>query len=189
MSLAFIVITAIGTVTHELGHYYAAKFYNLKVYIDYGATYWDNPLNLNYNEGIIILAGPLETITTGSIGFLLLLLFNKVVSNKKVVFWGLIFMSLFWLRQVANFTMWIAYYLLKGQFTTENDEVQLDSYFGLPVGTILSVTAFIGLLISLIVIFKYIPNNLRITFILSGILGGILGFINWFYLLGPLLMP
>lgn len=56
-------------------------------------------------------------------------------------------------------------------------------------GTISTTLGVIGLIIPLFVIFKFIPNRMRLTFILSGLLGGVIGFILWMNILGPKLLP
>jgi len=59
----------------------------------------------------------------------------------------------------------------------------------LPSGTISISLGIIGLLISLYVFYKIIPQKIRLTFFTSGIVGGLSGYVLWFYYLGPVVLP
>jgi hypothetical protein len=67
--------------------------------------------------------------------------------------------------------------------------IRLARYLELPNWTISSVTALIGAIVLTEVIFKFIPTHQRLTFIASGIVGGVTGYILWLHLLGQILMP
>ena len=78
---------------------------------------------------------------------------------------------------------------MNGKFSQIADEIKLTKYLNLPVWLISAGTAFIGTIVLSIIIFKYVPKKLRVTFIISGLLGGIIGYVLWLELLGKLLMP
>ena len=139
------------------------------------------------------IGGPLQTITTGLIGFGLLLRrrkFHALLFNRTD--WLLVFLSLFWLRQPFNLLMAITSKILLGNesfFGTGNDEVKIARELNIWDGAVSISTAIIGLAISLFVIFKIVPQPSRSKFILGGLIGGIVGFILWMYILGPLILP
>lgn len=103
--------------------------------------------------------------------------------------WFFIFLSLFWLRELANFVMWMISYYNKGYFTNRMDEVRIAIMLGFPQGSIIAFLSFISLIISLVVIFKFSPVSQRFTFIISGIVGGVLGYLFWLEWFGKYILP
>lgn len=194
--IAFMVTIIIGTVSHEAGHYITAKALGYHARINYMST-----TDITPSEGrladpkeriLITLGGPAQTLLTGTIGLILLYTSRRSfqsVSKLNLRQWIIVFISLFWLRQTANFVVWISGYFIKGQFSTRGDEIKLARYFNLPDATIISVSAFVGAIVLLIVLFKFIPITQRVTFIFSGLLGGIAGYLIWFGVLGKLILP
>jgi hypothetical protein len=225
LSLAFILSTIIGTVSHEYGHYTVAKSLGYSSTVSYGYTYWEdsktrpfidstyskyskeintkadfprkNEFDLIHNKQMnddfwITLGGPVQTMLTGTLGmFLVLYQRRKILTTQRLNFyqWFCIFLSLFWLRQFANLVTWIIGYFLKGKFSLNGDEIILALSLAIPKATLAILTAIIGLLISMFVIFKVIPADKRTTFIAAGFFGGIFGYIFWLYLIGPIVMP
>ena len=85
LSLAFILMTVIGTVTHEYGHYISAKILGFNSRVNYGMTMLEGNLNnsMSRKEKIIFtLGGPLQTISYGTLGIALLYFSRK--SFKKI---------------------------------------------------------------------------------------------------------
>ena len=196
LTFGFIAATVIGTVTHECGHYLAAKSVGYDAAINYGATRIVNSANKiitsDRDAFLFTLGGPLQTILTGTIGFILLFLFRKSYqSAQRLSFgqWTLIFISLFWLRQTANFVAGNILYLVRVEFTGRSDEIKLSRWLHLPDYSISSVTALIGALVLAAVLFEFIPTAQRFTFILSGIIGGTLGYFLWLEWFGKIIMP
>ncbi len=221
----FILFTIIGTLTHELGHYSAAKYLGLtptlhyqsvtlelsnndieldKIYGLYGKEITakkDFPAKKRYDEIMDVethndfihrAAGPIQTMLTGTIGFVLLLMFRKKYFAAIVLNWQqwlLIFFSLFWLREVFNTVMAIATLTFKNEKEFYGDEFILSEYLSLPPFGLPIITAIIGFIICSIVVFKFVPFAQRKIFIAAGFVGGIIGYILWMYILGPRLMP
>ncbi len=223
----FIVFTIIGTLSHEGGHYFAAKYFGYNAHIRYAFTHWEDKdtsknsfmtsTYLNYETEInakkdfpgkerflkiskerykagfwMIVWGPLQTMLTGTLGFILILFFGKSFrSANRLRFWQwlLVFSSLFWLRQIFNMVTWIGNYLIKGEFRESMDEIHIANHFHLPIGTIIGATAIVSIIIASIVIFKFIPKVQRKTFIVAGLVGGVAGYVIWLVLLGPVVMP
>jgi len=193
---SFIAATIIGTLSHEFGHYIVAKYQGYDARINYSATFWQSP---DPEHPIIpscpiamALGGPIQTMLTGTIGLVLLLLYRKKfyqADKLSLGQWLIIFLSLFWLRQTANFCMWLTGYLLNGRFSTGDDEIRIATYFDLPIWSIISITAIIGAFVLAVITFKFIPSRQRTTFLMAGLLGGIAGFYFWLIQFGKYIMP
>ncbi len=194
--ISFIIATIIGTLTHECGHFVVAKYLGYDAGINYYSAWWagSNPNQaINPSDSFwITLGGPIETMLTGTIGLVLLFLFrNSFAHATKLSFvqWFIVFVSLFWLRQTANLVTWIGSYFFNGKFSQRGDEIKLSQYLQLPGWTITTLTAIIGAIVLVIIIFKFVPTKQRLTFIASGLTGGITGYILWLVLFGKYLMP
>lgn len=186
--IAFILLTVIGTLSHELGHYCMAKYYyGFHTQLSYNYTFWDN--ETAQENFWITFWGPLQTMITGTLGFIFLVRTAPAASYLSFKKWCLVFLSLFWMREPFDLLMWVAKRISTGFFQNTNDEVKMGIYWGLPDGTLLILCGIIGLLITLFIIFKIIPPRERFTFIFSGSIGGAAGFIIWMMWLGPILLP
>jgi hypothetical protein len=194
--LSFITATIIGTLSHEFGHYLVAKYLGYEARINYGATFWhsldpEDPLNLD-DSFAITLGGPIQTMLTGTIGLCFLLIFQKSfykINNLTFGQWLTIFVSLFWLRQTANFCVWMGKYFLSGEISSRGDEICIANYLNLPVLSVISTTACIGALVLALITFKFIPDRQRITFLAAGLVGGITGYLFWLVFFGKYILP
>lgn len=218
LTLAFMVCTVIGTLSHEGGHYLVGKALGFKPTFHYGSvnpraagdleSLWALRTELSEDEFreqwlhaiarhqrhrfMFTLGGPLQTMLTGTIGLILILIFSRHYRNKDRLglwLWAPIFLSLFWLRQSFNLASGAIYLLKNGYRSGRDDESKLSFYFGLPQSSILIVTGIIGLLVLAFIVLKYVPERNRATFIAAGLAGGGLGFPIWFFWLGPILLP
>jgi len=194
--IAFMFATIIGTLSHEYGHFFAAKLIGLDAKVHYAYVSYncsDNFREFTAFDGLLLtMGGPLQTILTGIIGLCLLFANKrKILKMNKldVKSWVYVFLSLFWLRQVANFAVWSIRSLISGKFSRGSDEIGLAMYFQLPEWSIIAATALLGLMVAVFVIFKFIPINQRFTFILSGLIGGVSGYYLWLESIGKLIMP
>ena len=154
---------------------------------------FDRIVNESKKMGIwFTLGGPLQTMLTGTLGFILMIVYRKrYFTNERLSFglWLIIFLSLFWLRQTANFITGIGSGLIRGRIRSFGDESYLSWHFHLPFWSISAISAIIGVIILVILIFRFIPIKQRLTFITAGIVGGITGFIFWLVLFGKMIMP
>lgn len=163
LAIGFIAFTVIGTVSHESGHYLMAKCFGYEA-----------------------------NILTGTIGLIILILLRKrYFSAERLSFglWLLIFITLFWLRQTANFFIVLPMSIIHGSINGHGDEFGLARYFHLPVWSILTFSTLIGIVILAVVIFKFIPIKQRLTFMAAGLVGGVTGFVFWLILFGKIIMP
>lgn len=224
LTFSFIIMTVIGTLSHECGHYAVAKYFGYDARIDYQSTHIDRStkrhyLNLTYQKYIhayqknldfpekvkynkirleyrrqsiwILLGGPLQTMITGTIGLIFLIIYRKkVFSSNKTSFagWLLVFCSLFWLRQSANSVLWTLAYLFTGEKSIRGDEMKLARYFNFNIWTIHGITAIIGFIVLFIVI-RMLPKNQVLTFLAAGLVGGISGYYLWLIQFGKYILP
>ncbi len=224
LTIGFVLATIVGTQTHEMGHYFAAKHFDFEPVLHYASVSYgesreqsemesfydankDKILSkeaspekehfIDWYEGmkqkyfIITLAGPLQTMITGTLGFALLFYRRKKIKleNLKFIDWVLVLLSFFWARQVFNFIFSLSDVILGQKFPVRGDEPRLSRYLALPKPTIGLITGTIGAAILLWVIFYIIPNNKRLTFIISGITGCALGYWLWLIKLGHIILP
>lgn len=194
--LGFIVSTIVGTLSHEFGHYSVAKLFGYDARMSYATTWWGKYYPeqiINRFDGYYItLGGPMQTMLTGTIGFIVLCINRKSFQiAQKLSFkqWFFIFLALFWLRQIVIFAIQVAKLLFATKYRSYADEVKLTYYLHLPIWTITTFTALIGMVIFALVIFKFIPQQQRITFILAGLIGGVSGYVLWLKILGPTILP
>lgn len=141
---------------------------------------------------LITIGGPIQTMLTGTIGLILLLFRRKKVQQNgmKILDWIYVFLSLFWLREVFNLATSVSSAILFGKKNYfGGDEKYIAEMLEIPSGSIAIPLAIIGFVISVFVIFKIIQTKNRLNFILGGLSGGILGFILWLRIFGPILMP
>ena len=69
------------------------------------------------------------------------------------------------------------------------DEANISKLLNLPTGTIGIATGIVGALICATVVFKVVPAEYRLSFIISGVLGSAIGYLMWFEWIGPILLP
>ena len=193
LTFVFILFTTIGTVSHEYGHIIVAKALGYETTLHYGSMNYDSGIEKLKSNGLLVtIGGPFQTILTGTIGLLILLWRRKLIyqNGLKVLDWLAVFLSLFWLREVFNLVM-----SLSGEVISPNgtwfsgDELYISQGLNLWSGTVSIILGTIGMTVTIYVIFKIIPKKIRPTFIISGLIGGIVGFILWMNIIGPKILP
>lgn len=225
IAFSFILFTIIGTITHELGHWTAAKLLGYDATINYRSANYDDSEKLNQlyqlfseknlaeeqsivfnkeseyrelkkevdrNSFYFTLGGVLQTILFGTVAFIWLIYRRKKSTNPQLSFtdYIAIFFSLFWLREIFNPLISVVQGLfLSGSIYFGGDEPKLSKYLGLPEGAVSIFLAIIGGVICYYVIYKVLPKEKRSTFIDAGLVGGILGYLLWMRLLGPIVIP
>ncbi|MDQ7916768.1 hypothetical protein RBU60_04220 [Mesonia sp. MT50] len=143
----------------------------------------------NWNEKhslYIFIGGPAQTFLTSFLGLIIIFYRRSYLKKKlKCLDWLGVMLALFSLRQVFNISTGIIKKITGNEIL--GDEIYISRFLDLNDWLISIITAVIGFAIVIYVIFKVIPLKLRFTFILSGFLGGILGYLIWFKYLGKLL--
>jgi hypothetical protein len=155
------------------------------------AFFWKEYRKMIKQDRVVTWGGPVQSMLTGSIGLAALLFQWKQFKRTETLRtgqWLILFLSLFWLRQSANFFMMLAGRIVNGHFSIRSDEALLALHYSLPVYSISAITAGIGLMVSGIG-FLAIPARQRATFLLSGLIGGVCGYILWLKWIGPLVIP
>lgn len=146
-------------------------------------------IKLNNDKLLIYLGGVFQTIFIGSLGFLLLLYKRRKSEYFTIKDWILVFISLFWSREILNLIVGI----IRGLFNKDGiyfygDEAKISKLLNLPDWSILLPLGVIAVIV-IVLIIKLIPNKLKYTFILSGIIGSPIGYYLWMYVFGPLMLP
>lgn len=142
-----------------------------------------------YDEFLITLGGVLQTIITGGIAFFILIL-NREKKIDKILFWFLIFLSLFWSREVFNlFKGALQFFFKKSNTLFWGDELKLSTFLNLFEGTISIFLGTSGILILSVLLFKIIPFQYRLSFTIASFIGSLLGYFLWMVLIGPLILP
>lgn len=141
---------------------------------------------------LITFGGPIQTMLTGLIGLAMLFYRRRQIQVNGLLLldWLAVFLSLFWLREVFNLVMSVGDALISGNdFYFGGDERNISEMLDLPLGTIPILFAAIGSIVAIVVVFRIIPLKSRLTFISGGLVGGIIGFVLWIYMLGPAVLP
>lgn len=140
----------------------------------------------------ITLGGPIQTMLVGTIGFFLLI-FNRKKFRKSdtlsISQWIMVFLALFWLRQPTNLFTAFLQYVIHDRFLLGGDEIVLALHLEWAVWSIITFTAMIGAAVLIVVVFYIVPSIKRITFLLAGLCGGIVGYLLWLKWIGPLVLP
>lgn len=221
---SIILVVIIGTLTHELSHYITARYLGYDAKISYSSVNYKsindtnaNHLSLikkynqsntkNFDDLVIKISGPTQTILVSLIALLILELnllvfttqnlvkyqeiedgINESANNSNILRYILILLTLFSLRQPVNLFTWILGYITTGQFSNSGDEYYISEYYGLPNYFILLSTSVVSIAILVRLIIKHIKNAYRITFLLIVFLGGISGYLLWIVYLGKYIL-
>ena len=139
-----------------------------------------------------ILAGPLQTILSGSIGVLILWLNRKKIRAKTALTfknWVAVFVAFFWSRQLAILLQKIVYTIASVHNNNNGDEDKLAKDLNLHPWSIITILGVISAIILTWIVFYIIPKQQRFTFIIAGLAGSALGVLIWFGWMGPILLP
>lgn len=147
--------------------------------------------SVSENHSLLVsIGGPAETILTCFLGLLILMIRKSKQKNKfKFGDWLGVFLGLFILREIFNMVTAIGEYLFfSASSNFSGDEFVISRYFGLNQWLIPLITMVLGLIIAWFIIFKVIPKAYRLSFVVAGFIGGILGFSIWFGFLGEMVL-
>ncbi len=151
--------------------------------------YWNEE---NNDSLLISIGGPLQTMLTGLIGLIFLILRRKSIKieGMKRIDWLAVFLGLFWLRAIFNLiTSFGSEIISPNGKWFGGDEYFISIGLNLWPGTFSIILAALGLFGSVYIVFNIVPKSIRLTFILSGLIGGISGFTLWMILIGPKVLP
>ena len=188
--------TEIGENDYTTAYRKAIKQYGVEIanHSDFpGMKQFETDKDKSQRDWLLVgIAGPLETILTGSIGLIILIVYrNKFLNSDSLspIQWMSILVTLFWLRGSFNLMTWLCTFLLTGKKLIRSDEFFISMNLGLGPLTISILSAISGILVLLYVLFRIIPVRQRLTFLCAGFTGGIAGALLWLVFLGPKIMP
>ncbi|MBC6992829.1 hypothetical protein QWY85_04245 [Neolewinella lacunae] len=151
--------------------------------------YWNAQTN---NALYVTMGGPLQTIFTGALGLIILVLRKNSIHQNglKILDWLAVFLGLFWLREIFNLAASIGgEIILPDGSWFAGDEYHISQALNLWEGTVPIALGILGMTASFYIVFKIIPQKLQLTFVLSGMLGGIMGYVLWMHIIGPKILP
>jgi len=192
--LKFLPLAAIGTIAHEFGHFFAALIQGHWSIISYGFTTLLIDFATYFQYLIFILGGPISTWATCFIGFSLLIFkyrknledpTYKMSSGHQIS----LFTTLFCSRAVFNTLGWMVGRYFQGREMGTSDEEKISLYFGWAPEILLFGGMILGIIIILLCVIYFIPKSQRSVILISGIAGALIGYVIWYYLLGPVIMP
>ncbi len=194
--LVFILIVPVGTLLHESAHYLTARLLGFEGYITYQSTLYTKlpgeGQDLLDKRMLVTMAGPMQTMLTGLLGLALLWKNRKrFQQNQKLHIgqWAMIFLSLFWLRQVMNVFVWLYLWIRWGEYPNISDEIRIALYLNGPGWLILLLSGIAGGLIVAYVYLKFIPAGQKKIFLIAGLIGCTAGYLIWFGWVGNILLP
>ena len=154
------------------------------------AEYYSLLKEFNQDNLMIYSGGIIQTIMIGTISFIILLFKKSKNKPLLIIDWILVFLSLFWLREVFILLsgIIIGFVYNKGSFFN-GDEAYVSSLLGIYKGSLSLILGVIGILISSYIAFKIIPKKIRLSFIAGGAIGSFIGFFIWMNIVGPYLLP
>ena len=201
--LLFMPMAAIGTLLHEGGHIVVAQALGYETTLYYGSMShsdssfarqadWSNGADrdrLAWENLLITVGGPAQSILTGSLGLLLLWHLRRkqrreVGSVSERWIWLATLMALFWGRQAFNGMSAI----FRGSGKLRGDEYKIASYFDWPFWSVLAVTGAASLVVCVLVI-RLQPSERRLHMLVGAPIGSLIGFALWYMWLGPQLLP
>lgn len=220
----FILATIVGTQTHEMGHYVAAKHFDFEAVLHYASVSFEEAETAEelemekfydqhrekmiakesspeqtrfftwfyrnkHKHFLITVAGPLQTIITGTLGLALLFYRRKKIKQNglRLFDWVAVFLTLFWSRQLGILLQKTLHHI-KGS-RGHGDEENIAQYLEINQWIPSLITGAISAAIILYVIFKVVPAQQRFTFIIAGATGCIAGAVLWFGFIGPAILP
>lgn len=185
----FLVVPIVGTLLHEVGHYLAAVLQGYEASISYAFCSSTISPSLNPNEYFIfILGGPLATWTQSLIPFVLLLVIYRKDKRNSFENTGppLYIVLLGFASFAGRFIFNAGGYILQG--SPYMDEVKMADYLGLPESLFVYLFGGIGLAVLFGLVYA-LPKKKRFLITLSCLIGSVAGYLLWYEVLGPIVLP
>ena len=189
----FFTIPIIGTLAHELGHYLVAVIYQQPAGIAYAYTYLIGSNFLTPEQEFwFIMGGPISTWTVAVLSISIILWRYRPMRYElsKPIGLGQSITSVgasFSLRFIFNAGMYFIFTTLLGN-SSSADEVKIAISLGISPDLTMYGSAIIALMLILLTLY-YLPRHQRYIILIAALLGGILGYIFWYYWVGPIVLP
>lgn len=211
--IIFIFVPAIGTISHESGHFIVGRLVGAKPILHYqSCTFsdisvfgnqnnenifnrktnsmlggYDKQINskINFKAFCVIAGGPIITIAIGAIGIVLIRVLSRrtISPNISCIISAL---ALFWSREILIF--WVSIFYKYVGISPKGDEIRCANLLGIKEFTIAGILGLIGFFACQYAIQKY-PSKLRWPFITGAATGCLVGTWGWFFLVGHILLP
>jgi hypothetical protein len=189
----FFIIPIIGTLAHELGHFLVAVIYQQPAGIAYAYTYLIGSNILTPEQWLwFILGGPISTWTVAALGISIILWKYRSMHDEQTKQIGVgqsvaVLATSFGLRFIFNAGVYFISTTLLGN-SSGADEVEIAKILGISHDLMMYGSAIIALLLILTALY-YLPRHQRYIILIGGIIGGILGYLFWYYWIGPIVLP
>lgn len=184
--LCAMIAFPLGTIQHELGHLLAARLMKIKARLTHGSVEEQEPLNRR-QWFFFALGGLVATWILCLVAFLILVSTASLGKGRvSLPVWRII-LSCAALFAVRN--LFAEYYYFKSSCRAgAGDERMLTTYLEIPLTPFMIVELLLTLVI-VIGVFLLIPATVRLGAVLGFLVGGTLGYVGWYGLLGPRLLP
>jgi hypothetical protein len=190
LSLGFILFTILGTLSHELAHWLTGRIFGLQTELHYSFVTYINGCDEETFHPLFTLAGPLQTILFGTLGYFMLKRRIKQKRKWNLLNWFYLFLGLFWLRQLFIFFSALAHRLIQGDtYLSLSDEFKLAAFYELPTWSIAFCLALVACYFCYRIVFVFLPAKYRPSLLIAAVIGCPMGFIGWMYFAGPSLLP
>lgn len=147
-----------------------------------------NELSVENNK--ILLGGMFSTYILGTLGLLIILINKSIFKRDNIINIIGLFLSFFWLRPIFNLGYSLSKYVFGiSSYPFLGDELMASIAFGCNIGTLPILMAIIGLIIIITTSILIIPRNIYPKFVFWALLGVMSGYLIWFRLLGPIILP
>lgn len=186
--LSFVLVVPIGTLSHEMGHVFAAEIlgYDTEIYyasMDHHGTgsYFFSPTK---DDFLISLFGPLQSIVVSFIGLYFIRkgrvrkIGGNALSMKTLL---LLLLALFAGREIFICLQMIL--LPANSITT--DESKIADFLKLDPNLLSVIILTVAILICSYAVIKCVERKFWLRFVLLGALGSFIGFYLWMEVFGP----
>lgn len=188
----FFITLIIGTLVHELGHYFVAIMYGVPVRISYAYTHLFGSLT-EIQRFWFLMGGPIISWTVAILGISVILIKYRYMNKETVKPIGVghtisIVAVSFSVRFIFNAGLYFINTTLGGMISNADEVKIAQDFLGINPDILMYSSAGIALLLIIVAIY-YIPSHQRYIILIGGIIGGILGYFFWNYWIGPIILP
>ncbi|MFW9969276.1 MAG: hypothetical protein ACFFDF_03685 [Candidatus Odinarchaeota archaeon] len=187
----FFFVIIIGTLVHELGHYIVAVIYGIPVRISYAYTTIYGSLTAD-QWFWFIMGGPLVSWLVSIMGIIIIFSKYRHMHSEQDYPIGIsqtisIVAISFSIRFVFNAGLYFINTTLFGMLSG-TDETLIAIFLGISPDILMYGSAVVALGFIIIGLY-YIPRFQRYIILFGGIIGGVIGYLFWYYWVGPIILP
>ena len=187
-----ILYVVFGTLLHESGHILIAHCLNYSSLLHYGSMVWYLPngeIGTNKTHSFYITLGGVIIIDVISLIALSMLVIFKTKLHR-VVYWVLVFLAMLIYRHILLTLIGVSISAIQQtNLRYGSDEAEIASFLSVDNSVIGVPFLIIALISCHILFYQVLEPSIRKLFFWAMVVGGVLGYILWLFLLGPILMP